>query len=65
VEAERPTEVEQITGRLVRLGERLLATTPLGHAVYKQVKELEASYLGADAAAHLAEAEMEWESEPF
>lgn len=65
IEAKRPTEVEQITGRLVRLGKRLGAAMPLTDGVYRRVKDLEASYLGADQAAGMAREEMEWESEVF
>lgn len=50
VEAGRLTEIEQITGYFVRLARRL--GYPLGEneAVYREVKALEASYLGEDAA---------------
>lgn len=65
VEAKRPTEVEQITGRLVRLGEKLLASMPLSDSVYGRVKDLEASYLGEPAAAAMARAELEYETDPF
>jgi 2-dehydropantoate 2-reductase len=65
VEAKRPTEVEQITGRLVRLGEKLLASMPLSDSVYGRVKDLEASYLGPDVAARMAKDELPWEAEPF
>jgi 2-dehydropantoate 2-reductase len=65
VERRRPTEVEQITGRLVRLGERVLASMPLSDSVYGRVKDLEASYLGADEAARMARDELAWEMEPF
>lgn len=63
VEAQRPTEVEQITGRIVRLGARLGVPTPLGSAVYERVKALEASYLGAAAAAKLTRDEVAWETD--
>lgn len=65
VERKRPTEVEQITGRLVRLGEKVLASMPLSDSVYGRVKDLEASYLGADVAARMARDELAWETEPF
>jgi 2-dehydropantoate 2-reductase len=65
VERKRPTEVEQITGRLVRLGEKVLASMPLSDSVYGRVKDLEASYLGADVAARMARDELPWEQEPF
>jgi 2-dehydropantoate 2-reductase len=65
VEAKRPTEVEQITGRLVRLGEKLLASMPLSDSVYGRVKDLEATYLGPDGAVRMARAELDWEAEPF
>lgn len=65
VERRRPTEVEQITGRLVRLGEKMLASMPLSDSVYGRVKDLEAAYLGADKVAQMARDELAWESEPF
>jgi 2-dehydropantoate 2-reductase len=65
VEAKRPTEVEQITGRLVRLARRLGAKMPLSDGIYRRVKDVEAGYLGRDAAEALATAEQEWESESF
>ena len=65
IEAKRPTEIEQITGRLVRLGEKVLAGMPLSDSVYGRIKDLEASYLGADVAVAFAREELEWEREPF
>lgn len=65
VEARRPTEIEQITGRMVRLGERLLVSMPRSESVYGRVKDLEASYLGPEAATRLAWDELPWETEPF
>jgi 2-dehydropantoate 2-reductase len=65
VQAHRPTEVEQITGRLVRLGEQLLVAMPRSDSVYGRVKDLEASYLGAERARRLAWDELAWEREPF
>lgn len=65
VEARRPTEVEQITGRLVRLGRAMRVAMPLNEAAYSRIKAIEASYLGAEAAEQMARDEMEWEREPF
>lgn len=65
VEAKRPTEIEQLTGRLVRLGEKLLVSMPRSESVYGRVKDLEASYLGAEAATRMAWDELPWEAEPF
>jgi 2-dehydropantoate 2-reductase len=45
VEARRPTEVDFITGALVREAERLGVEAPLMTAVYRLVKAREASYL--------------------
>jgi len=45
VEARRPTEVDFITGALVRAAERLGVGAPLLTAVYRLVKGREASYL--------------------
>jgi 2-dehydropantoate 2-reductase len=44
VEARRPTEVDQITGALVREGERLGVEVPLQTAIYRLVKAREASW---------------------
>jgi 2-dehydropantoate 2-reductase len=65
VQARRPTEVEQITGRLVRLGEQLLVPMPRSDSVYGRLKDLESSYLGAERARQLAWDELAWEREPF
>lgn len=65
VEARRPTEIEQITGRMVRMGQRLRVLMPRSIEVYGLVKDLEASYLGRDAAVALARDEKPWEAEPF
>lgn len=54
VEAGRHTEIEQITGRMVRLGETLLVSMPRSDSVYGRIKDLEASYLGAEAAQQTA-----------
>jgi 2-dehydropantoate 2-reductase len=45
VEAQRPTEVDFITGALVREAERRGVEAPLLTAVYRLVKAREASYL--------------------
>jgi 2-dehydropantoate 2-reductase len=65
VEAKRPTEVEQLTGRLVRLARTMRAKMPLNDAIYARVKALESSYLGAGEAAAMAEEEAAWEREAF
>ena len=44
VEARRPTEIELITGALVREAERLAVPVPLHTALYRLVKAKEASY---------------------
>jgi 2-dehydropantoate 2-reductase len=46
VEAQRPTEVDQITGALVREAERLGVDVPLQTAMYRLVKAREASWAG-------------------
>lgn len=63
VQARRVTEVEQITGRMVRLGELLLASMPRSESVYGRVKDLEGSYLGA-AAEESAWAELRFSALP-
>lgn len=59
VEARRPTEVEQLSGHLVRLGRRLGYPMPESDAVYRRLKALEASYLGEAASLALTRAETE------
>ena len=44
VEAHRPTEIEHITGALVREAERLGVPAPLHTALYRLVKAREASW---------------------
>ena len=44
VEAHRPTEIELITGSLVREGNRLGVPVPLHTALYQLVKAKEASW---------------------
>jgi 2-dehydropantoate 2-reductase len=46
VRARRPTEVDFITGALVREAERLGVPAPLHTAMYRLVKGLEASWGG-------------------
>lgn len=65
VEAHRPTETEQITGRMVRLAEKLLVSMPRNESVYGRLKDLEATYLGPAAATKLAWDELPWEQEPY
>jgi 2-dehydropantoate 2-reductase len=48
VEARRPTEVDQITGALVREAERLGVEVPLQWAMYRLVKAREASWERSD-----------------
>ena len=52
VEAHRVTEIEQITGRMARLGEMLLVPMQRSDFVYGRIKDLERSYL--------PEGESEW-----
>lgn len=59
VEARRPTEVEQITGWFVRLARRLGHPLPENEQVYRQVKGLEAGYLGQDLSLRMAREEAE------
>ncbi len=65
VEEDRPTEIEQITGRMVRLNEKLLGHMPRSEAIYGRIKALEATYLGDAQAKQMAWDELESESEPF
>lgn len=64
VEAQRPTEIEQITGRLVRLAQAKNIAVPNNAALYEQIKKREALYLG-QRAADMAYDEIQWEREPF
>jgi 2-dehydropantoate 2-reductase len=63
VEARRPTETEQILGRLSRLAARLGVRAPTIDTFYGRMKDLEASYLGKAAASKLAAEEKAWETE--
>jgi len=64
VRRRRPTEVEQITGRIVRLAQKLGVAAPRSAEVHRRVKELEASYLGAGVAKRMTDDEVAWESRP-
>jgi 2-dehydropantoate 2-reductase len=61
VKAKRPTEIEQITGRLVRLAKGAGIAAPRSDRVYAQVKRLEETYLGKVRAAALTREELNWE----
>lgn len=65
VQAERATELEQITGRLVRLAERLLVAMPRSESIYGRLKDLERGYLGDEASERLAWEELEHIGDPF
>lgn len=65
VEARRPTEIEQITGRLVRLGETLVTDMGRNDHVYGRIKDLERSYLGAERAEQMAWDELPYAMKPF
>lgn len=65
VEARRATEIDQITGRLVRLGRQHGVPVDASAAIYDQVKALEAGYLGAEQATRLAEAEAAHAADAF
>jgi 2-dehydropantoate 2-reductase len=59
VQAGKPTEIEQITGYLVRTARRLGFPMPMSDATYRAVKALEASYLGAAGSSRLTREEAE------
>jgi len=65
VEARRPTELEQISGRLVRLARRLGIAAPRSDDAYRKVKAIEARYLGEEASLRMVRDEAAWETEPF
>lgn len=65
VEARRATEVEQLNGRMVRLGEKLLVSMPRMESLYGRLKDMEGSYLGSEAATAMAWDELAWEKDPF
>ncbi|MFO1533854.1 MAG: ketopantoate reductase family protein, partial [Thermoplasmatota archaeon] len=65
VAARRPTEIEQISGRLVRLARRLGIAAPHSDEAYRKVKALETRYLGEAAALQAVRDEVAWETEPF
>lgn len=48
MEAKRPTEIEQITGRMVRLAETLLVSMPRNESVYGRIKDMESELLGPE-----------------
>jgi len=50
VQAHRLTEIEQITGRIVRVARAHGIAVPHGQRAYQQVKDLEAGYLAAASA---------------
>ena len=62
VAARRPTEVEQITGHLVRLARRLGYPMVASEGVYRDLKRLESSYLGEAASLRMAREEAKAES---
>ncbi|HUR61101.1 MAG TPA: ketopantoate reductase family protein [Candidatus Thermoplasmatota archaeon] len=64
VRAKRPTEVEQITGRIVRLGEGLKVPVAQSADLYRRLKDLEASYLGGQRAHHTTRDEAPFEAGP-
>lgn len=64
VEAKRPTEIEQITGRFVRLGELLLVSMPKNDYIYGRLKDLERTYLGS-ISEEMAFLELEYARDPF
>jgi 2-dehydropantoate 2-reductase len=64
VEARRPTEIEQITGRLIRLAAKQGVPVPQNQAIYEQIKQIETTYLG-EKAARMALDEQAWERHPF
>jgi 2-dehydropantoate 2-reductase len=63
VESKRPTEVEQISGRLVRLARRLGIAAPHSDEVYRNLKALESRYLGEEALLQRVRDEAHWETE--
>lgn len=65
IEAQRPTEVEQISGRLVRLSRRLGIAAPQTDEVYRNVKALETRYLGEGESLRRVRDEVSWETGPF
>lgn len=62
VHARRPTEIEQITGHFVRLGRRLGYPMFASEDAYRQVKALEAGYLGDEAALALTREQVACET---
>jgi 2-dehydropantoate 2-reductase len=65
VSARRPTEVEQISGRLVRLARRLGYPMFALEEAYHRIKGLESAYLGDDGALAMTRAELMWENASF
>lgn len=65
VAARKPTEIEQITGRIVRLSRRLGLPAFASEEAYQRVKAIEAGYLGDDESLRLTRDEVSWENGPF
>lgn len=61
----RPTEIEQISGRLVRLARRLGHPAFASEDVYHLVKDAEAQYLGGAESLRRTREEVQWENAPF
>ncbi len=65
VTAKKPTEIEQISGRLVRLARRLGHPAFASEETYHHLKDLEAAYLGGAESMRMTREEAAWESAPF
>lgn len=65
VTARKPTEVEQISGRLVRLARRLGHPAFASETTYHQLKDLEARYLGGAVSLRMTRDEAAWENGQF
>ncbi|MES2154662.1 MAG: ketopantoate reductase family protein [bacterium] len=63
--AQKPTEVEQISGRLVRLARRLGHPAFASEDIYHQLKDVEARYLGGATSLQMTKDEVAWETESF
>lgn len=61
----RPTEIEQISGRLVRLARRLGHPAFASETAYHRLKDLEAGYMGGVESLRRTRDEAAWEAAPF
>ncbi len=65
MENRRPTEIDQITGRLLAVATKFATPATQTTIVYRKIKALEQEYLGQTLVAHMADAERRYASDPY